>query len=108
MKPVNYISGHLSLTDEEFALHYQPSIDAALSRGESLVVGDARGADTMAQNYLLNKTESVDQVMIPIRSLPFLIGNGPLPFSTVLCKPSKRIINRPARVIDFPYSASIK
>lgn len=47
-----FISGHLSLTQQEFALHYKPRIDAALAAGESFVVGDARGADVMAQGYL--------------------------------------------------------
>lgn len=51
---VYFISGHLDLTDEEFALHYKPRIDAAFA-GDWLAhfaVGDARGADTMAQAYL--------------------------------------------------------
>jgi hypothetical protein len=34
---VHVISGHLDLTPEEFAAHYQPRIDAALARGESFV-----------------------------------------------------------------------
>lgn len=58
-KKVNFISGHLSLTEEEFEKHYRSLIDAALSHGESFVVGDARGADTMAQNYLKSKTRLV-------------------------------------------------
>jgi hypothetical protein len=58
-KPVNYISGHLDLTPAEFEAHYRPAIDAALARGESFVVGDARGTDTMAQSYLLGKSASV-------------------------------------------------
>lgn len=56
---VNYISGHLDLTPTEFETHYRPAIDAALARGESFVVGDARGTDVMAQNYLLGKTSAV-------------------------------------------------
>lgn len=47
-----FISGHLDLTEEEFDLHYKPQIELAHSRGYSFVVGDARGADTMAQKLL--------------------------------------------------------
>ena len=54
-----FISGHLSLTQEEFDQHYRPEIDRALERGDSFIVGDAPGADTMAQNYLFGKTDSV-------------------------------------------------
>jgi hypothetical protein len=57
---VHFISGHLSLTQEEFSVHYQPSIDKALFHGHSFVVGDAKGADTLAQNYLLGKTDRVN------------------------------------------------
>ena len=55
----NFISGHLSLTEDEFDDHYRAVIDEALNRNESFVVGDARGADKLAQKYLLGKTESV-------------------------------------------------
>jgi hypothetical protein len=58
-KAVNYISGHLDLTPAEFETYYRPAIDAALARGESFVVGDARGTDSMAQRYLLGKTTAV-------------------------------------------------
>ena len=54
-----FISGHLTLTQAEFDEYYPPLIDAALANGDSFVVGDARGADTMAQNYLLGKTDAV-------------------------------------------------
>lgn len=56
---VLFISGHLDLTPDEFEQHYRPAIDAALARGDSFVVGDARGADTLAQRYLLGKTTAV-------------------------------------------------
>lgn len=54
-----FISGHLSLTSEEFEVHYRPQLDEAISRGYSFVVGDARGTDSLAQNYLLGKTDKV-------------------------------------------------
>ena len=59
-KPItNYVSGHLDLTVEEFNAHYRPAFDEALARGDSFVVGDARGTDSMTQNYLLGKTTAV-------------------------------------------------
>ena len=54
-----FISGHLSLTAEEFDLHYRAAIDEAIAHGDSFVVGDARRADSMAQQYLLGKTTDV-------------------------------------------------
>jgi hypothetical protein len=54
-----FISGHLDLTAEEFAEHYQPQLDAALAEGAAFVVGDARGADALAQAYLSGKTTHV-------------------------------------------------
>ncbi|MDY6900356.1 MAG: hypothetical protein SWZ49_20110 [Cyanobacteriota bacterium] len=56
---INFISGHLDLTQTEFNEHYCPQIDDALSNNQGFVVGDARGADTLAQQYLLNKTKAV-------------------------------------------------
>jgi hypothetical protein len=53
------ISGHLDLTAAEFAAHYAPQLDRALAAGDSFVVGDARGADTLAQQYLTGKTTAV-------------------------------------------------
>lgn len=56
---VNFVSGHLSLTEAEFETYYIPAIDLALARGDSFVVGDARGVDTLTQNYLKGQTERV-------------------------------------------------
>ncbi|OWK37748.1 hypothetical protein [Fimbriiglobus ruber] len=55
----HFISGHLDLSPAEFDAHYRPAIDEALVRGDSFVAGDARGADVLAQNYLLGKTNAV-------------------------------------------------
>ena len=43
---IYFISGHLSLTQDEFDTHYKALIDEALSHNSSFVVGDAKGADT--------------------------------------------------------------
>ena len=55
----NFVSGHLDLTPEEFDAHYRQAIDEALARGDSFVVGDARGTDSLTQKYLLGKTAAV-------------------------------------------------
>lgn len=56
---INFISGHLDLTQAEFNEYYRPQIDIALSKNQAFVIGDARGADTLAQQYLFGKTEAV-------------------------------------------------
>jgi hypothetical protein len=56
---IYFISGHLSLTQEEFDTHYKSLIDEALSHNSFFVVGDAKGADTLSQNYLFDKTDRV-------------------------------------------------
>lgn len=55
----HFISGHLDLTSDEFQAHYQPAIEQTLAEGGSFVVGDARGTDTQAQQYLAGKTTQV-------------------------------------------------
>lgn len=49
---VYFISGHLDTTKEEFFEHYVPAIERARENGCSFVVGDARGTDTFAQEFL--------------------------------------------------------
>lgn len=49
---IAFISGHLNLTPERFELWYVPAILRAIDAGHSFVVGDAPGADTMAQRFL--------------------------------------------------------
>ena len=51
-KKIALITGHLSLNQEEFDKYYKLSIDKFISEGYEFVVGDARGCDTIAQNYL--------------------------------------------------------
>ncbi|MBD2206972.1 hypothetical protein H6G33_31360 [Calothrix sp. FACHB-1219] len=58
-KVVNFISGHLDITQAEFEMHYRPLIDRAIAQNECFVVGDAPGADTLAQQYLWGRTEAV-------------------------------------------------
>jgi len=57
---IYFISGHLSLTPEEFNTHYLPQIDKALEDSEVFfVVGDAKGADALAQTYLKSRGATV-------------------------------------------------
>jgi hypothetical protein len=52
-KKIYFISGHFDgLSDEIFALHYKPLIDLGIKEKSQFIVGDAAGADTMAQCYL--------------------------------------------------------
>jgi hypothetical protein len=57
MTKTAFISGHLSLSEEEFTTHYIPEIDKAIKAGHFFVVGDAPGADCMAQRYLWKHCE---------------------------------------------------
>jgi hypothetical protein len=47
-----FVSGHLDLTADEFAQHYEPRLRQHVLAGDSFVVGDARGADRMAHDFL--------------------------------------------------------
>ena len=47
-----FVSGHLDLTEEEFQDHYVPLLTQYCDLGYHFVVGDARGADTLAQKFL--------------------------------------------------------
>lgn len=49
---IAFISGHLDLTKEEFEEHYIPVIGEAIRNGDTFIVGDARGTDIMAQDYI--------------------------------------------------------
>ena len=82
MKPevrINFISGHLDLTEKEFEIHYRPLIYCALSRGEAFIVGDAPGTDTIAQAYLCGKTDAVTvyhMLVEPRNNVGFAVKGG--------------------------------
>ena len=54
MTKTYFISGHLDLTAEEFKAHYEERIARAVRSGARFVVGDARGADSIAQLSLMD------------------------------------------------------
>lgn len=47
-----FVSGHLDVTPEEFAQHYAPGLQQHVLAGNTFVVGDARGADRLAHDFL--------------------------------------------------------
>jgi len=54
-KQCAFISGHGDVTESEFGLHYVQQLMGAVSMGvRDFVVGDFRGADLLAQNWLYN------------------------------------------------------
>lgn len=50
-----FISGHLDLTHDEFIKYYKKPIDNEIKNSSHFIIGDARGADTMAQTYIHGK-----------------------------------------------------
>lgn len=56
---VAFVSGHLDLTPAEFEQHYAPALTELLRAGASFVVGDARGADALAQAWLAEQSADV-------------------------------------------------
>jgi len=47
------ISGHIDISDVEFATQYIPALDEALAHGDNFVLVNAKGLDTLAPAYLL-------------------------------------------------------
>lgn len=58
---IYFVSGHVSITPEEFKLHYALLLDWILDQDDdaSFIIGDANGADAMAQEHLYGRTERV-------------------------------------------------
>lgn len=59
-----HISGHYDLSDAEFEAHYRPQIDEAIAKGDRFLVGDANGADLLAQEYLFFRLGASDRVRV--------------------------------------------
>ena len=55
MNKVYFISGHLDISQHEFTTHYRPQLNEAVVNNGHFVVGDARGVDSYAQKYLMDK-----------------------------------------------------
>lgn len=65
---IAFISGHLDLTKEQFKEHYVPKLDKAITAGHDFVVGSARGADSMALDYLLDHCPDTKRITVYIHS----------------------------------------
>jgi len=52
MNPIYFISGHLSISDLEFEKHYSLKLKKAAQEGAKFIIGDARGTDAKAQQFL--------------------------------------------------------
>jgi hypothetical protein len=78
---IAFISGHLDLTQEEFDEHYLPLIQKAIQCGDEFIVGDAEGADYMAQQYLRNI----------FNACPFPISTAPVRVYHMFNKPRNAV-----------------
>ena len=67
---VAMISGHIDLAPETFLLHYQAPLDAAIAAGDSFVLSNAGGADTLALGYLLSRSVPPERITIYIHTPP--------------------------------------
>jgi len=74
MSTIAFISGHRDLTGKEFIHHYQKELDRAINDGCCFVVGDAPGADVMAQRYL--KRMGVEPSRVTVYHLGILPRNN--------------------------------
>jgi len=54
-----YLFGNGNLSFENFTEHYLPIINNALSKEMSFIICDFRGADTLLQEYLKDKSKNV-------------------------------------------------
>jgi hypothetical protein len=49
------VSGHIDISHSEFATHYHNLLDEAIARGDLFILGDAKGTDEMALDYILER-----------------------------------------------------
>lgn len=49
---IAFISGHMSLSIDEFEKYYKPAIDEAVTKKHDFIIGDCKGADEMSMCYL--------------------------------------------------------
>lgn len=67
---VAMISGHMDLSAEEFARGYHAPLDDAIARGDSFVLGDAKGVDEQALTYMLARDASAARRVTVYASRP--------------------------------------
>ncbi|KAL9561323.1 hypothetical protein ACKAV7_014678 [Fusarium commune] len=49
------ISGHIDISHSEFATHYHSPLGEAIAKGDMFILGDAKGTDEMALDYILER-----------------------------------------------------
>jgi len=64
MSITQFISGHLDLSEKEFDDHYKTKIKNAIMNNDSFIVGDAKGADSIAQQFLKSNNISQEKVTV--------------------------------------------
>ena len=65
-----FISGHRNLSQDEFTKYYQPQLDKVMAADHQFVVGDAPGADAMAQRYLSQHIDGNRVTVYHVRQRP--------------------------------------
>jgi hypothetical protein len=53
MSRIAFVSGHVEIEQADFILHYKAELDKAVAEGHHFVIGNAKGVDTLALQYLL-------------------------------------------------------
>ncbi len=59
-----FISGHIDVNEDIFITQYKNAIDVAIEAQHKFVIGNARGVDTHALNYLLKNNVSPSDITI--------------------------------------------
>jgi len=65
-----FISGHIDLTQTTFAQEYSARLDAAIAANDTFIVSTAKGADTMALEYLLAHNVDPSRITIYLHTPP--------------------------------------
>ena len=50
-----FVSGHMTITEEEFGIHYIPVLNRAMEDNDLIIMGDCSGTDTITMKYLKSK-----------------------------------------------------
>lgn len=61
---IYFISGHLDLSPELFKKHYHHQVQEAINCGGNFIMGDAKGVDLMAQEYLVQQSVNPNKITI--------------------------------------------
>lgn len=61
---VAMISGHLYITESDFNKYYAPMIDEAIENNHYFIMGDARGVDFKALDYLVKKNVPKERITV--------------------------------------------